>query len=136
MRMLYQGVNARDLRGSTVADYLVNIEAHFEVVDEGEVIYSELDFPVAELARELTLWISVGESDASDFSFSSISFEEPGAVVISRSPDGWEVGSMFTPTVKSEPIDWPTLSVSVEEFVARVQRDIAGMGIDPSFIRP
>lgn len=29
MRVLYRGINAIDLRGSTVADYLVNIEAFF-----------------------------------------------------------------------------------------------------------
>ncbi|WP_456302593.1 DUF7878 domain-containing protein [Streptomyces tendae] len=133
--MLYQGINARDLNGSTVADYLINIEAHFKVIDGSGTIYSESDFPVAELARELIRWVSVGESEATDFSFLSISFEEPGAVTVTRGPEGWSVGSMFTPEMKSEPVDWCALSSGIQKFVECVERDVAGMGIDPVFIR-
>ncbi|MFE9649904.1 hypothetical protein ACFYO0_38500 [Streptomyces sp. NPDC006365] len=134
--MLYRDFNANDLRGSTVADYLVNIEAFFEVVDGREVIYSEPCFPVAELARELARWLQLGESRAPDFHFSSLSFEDPGAVVILRGESGWTVGSMFTPEVKTAPIPWDGLVTCKGDFISDVWRDVQGLGISPDFLDP
>lgn len=134
MRMLYRDINARDLQGVTLADFLVNIEADFEVADDSEVIYSELSFPVAELARELARWISEGEPQASDFEFSSLSFENPGAVRILRRSSGWVVGSVFTPEVESSPIPWGELVTCISEFIVDVQQDLADLGINPEFV--
>lgn len=136
MRMLYRDINANDLRGSTVADYLVDIEAFFEVVDGREVIYSEPYFPVAELARELARWMPLGESRAPDFHFSSLSFEDPGAVMIIRGEAGWTVGSMFTPEVKSAPVPWDGLTACIADFISDVRRDVLGLGISPDFLDP
>ncbi|MEU3901295.1 hypothetical protein [Streptomyces sp. NPDC045251] len=132
--MLYREINASDLRGSTVADYLVNIEATFEVVDGREVIYSEPFFPVAELARELARWVSLGEVRAPDFFFSSLSFEESGAVRILRSQSGWTVGSMFTPEAKTAPVSWNGLAACIDEFIATVRRDVIELGFSPDLI--
>lgn len=41
-----------NLQGDTFADHLVNVEADFEIVEGDVAVYSELDFPMAELARE------------------------------------------------------------------------------------
>lgn len=131
MRMLYRDFNANDLSGSTIVDYLVNIEAFFEVVDGREVIYSEPYFPVAELARELVCWLPLGESRAPDFRFSSLSFEDPGAVMMLRRESGWTVGSMFTPEVKSSPISWSGLTACAGDFISDVRRDVLGLGISP-----
>jgi len=134
MRLLYRDTNATDLRGSTIADYLVNIEAFFEVVDGREVIYSEPYFPVVELARELAHWLPLGESRAPDFHLSSLSFEDPGAVMILRGESGWRVGSMFTPEVKSAPIPWDRLAVCIGDFISDARRDVLGLGISPDFL--
>ncbi|MBG0831664.1 hypothetical protein HS041_28445 [Planomonospora sp. ID67723] len=136
MRMLYREINASDLRGATVADVLVNVEAFFEIVDGSEVIYSESCFPVAELARELARWVSTGEPQAPDFSFSSLSFEDPGAVRIIRGQSGWAVSSIFTPELQSDPISWGELAACIDKFIASVRRDVIKLGIVPDFIDP
>ncbi|MEU1287898.1 hypothetical protein [Kitasatospora sp. NPDC005856] len=134
MQMSYTQISTSDLQGTTLADYLVNIEAEFTVTDAGEVIYTESCFPVAELARELLRWISPGEHQAADFLFASISFEDPGAVRIRHGLAGWTVGSMFTPDVDSAPLPWPDLVSAINEFATAVRRDLRTLGIDPAFI--
>ncbi|MFJ1841403.1 MULTISPECIES: hypothetical protein [unclassified Streptomyces] len=134
MRILYDAINASDLRGSTIADYLVNIEASIEVVDGCDVIYKEPYFPVAELARDLARWVSLGERKAPDFLFASLSFEEPGAIRILGSGSGWTVGSIFTPEVKSSPVSWENLTACINEFVTDIRRDVLELGISPDFI--
>jgi|SRR3954471_1781767 hypothetical protein len=131
MRMIYRDINVRDLQGETLADLLVNIEADFQVIDDSRVIYSESAFPVAELARELARWISLGEQQLSEFCFSSLSFEDPGSVRITPDPSGWVVRSMFTPEIESYPVSWLELVARISEFVADVKRDVAKLGIDP-----
>ncbi|WP_139275471.1 hypothetical protein [Mangrovactinospora gilvigrisea] len=134
--MIYSELNADDLRGCTIADYLISIEASFQVVDRSAVIYAEDCFPVAELARELGRWIASGEGAAGDFSFESLSFEDPGAVQISRAEPGWQVGSIFEPTTTSAPQSWAELEDRVGDFISNVRRDVLGLGIDPHFIGP
>ncbi|MDX3853337.1 hypothetical protein [Streptomyces sp. AK02-01A] len=134
MKILYGAINANDLRGATIADYLVNIEASIKVVDGRGVIYEEPYFPVAELARELARWVSLGEKQAPDFLFASLSFEEPGAVQILGSGSGWTVGSMFTPELKSSPVSWGEVAACIDAFVTDVRRDVLELGISPDFI--
>ncbi|GAA2289057.1 hypothetical protein GCM10010145_69200 [Streptomyces ruber] len=134
MRMKYRNFNADDLQGTTLADYLVNVEADFEIVDGGEVVYSELAFPVAELARELAHWVTPSEEGAEDFHFVSLSFEDPGAVKFVRGAEGWIVGSALTPDRESSPCSWRQLTAIIEEFVGNVRRDMEEIGIDPIFV--
>ncbi|WP_121716568.1 hypothetical protein [Streptomyces sp. E5N91] len=134
MKILYDAINANDLRGSTITDHLVNIEASIEVVDGRGVIYEEPYFPVAELARELARWVSLGEKQAPNFLFASLSFEEPGAVQILDSGSGWTVGSMFTPELKSSPVSWGEVAACIDAFVSNVRRDVLELGISPDFI--
>ncbi|MFF7153637.1 hypothetical protein [Streptomyces sp. NPDC008139] len=134
MRILYDAINSSDLKGSTIADYLVNIEASIKVVDGCDVIYEEPYFPVAELARDLARWVSLGERRAPDFLFASLSFDELGAVRILGSGSGWTVGSMFTPEVKSSPVSWDELAACINEFVTDVRQDVLELGISPDFI--
>jgi hypothetical protein len=89
---------------------------------------------VAELARELGRWVALGEEQAPDFLFESLSFEEPGAVRILGSGSGWTVGSIFTPDVNSSPISWDEIVACVNEFVTSVRRDVLELGISPDFI--
>lgn len=44
MRLNYQNFNVDDLRGSTLADYLVNVEADFEIDKGSDVIYLNRHF--------------------------------------------------------------------------------------------
>lgn len=132
MQWKYENFNLADLQGTTLADYLVNVEADFEIVDGDDLIYDELAFPVAELAREISEWLS--RAEGADFNFESLSFEDPGAVRILSAPDGWIVGSALTPEKMSAPQSWRELSASINEFIWCVRRDLQRSGVDAEFV--
>ncbi|OEV10576.1 hypothetical protein [Streptomyces nanshensis] len=134
MRWNYMNFSVADLRGDTLADYLVNVEADFEIVEAGNEVYAEPAFPVAELARELSRWISVSEREPTDFCFASLSFEDPGAVRILRGAEGWLVGSALTPGELSSPQQWQELTEGIIEFIGHVRRDLEQVGIDTAFV--
>jgi hypothetical protein len=107
---LVSDIDDRDLRGSTLADYLIAIDADLEIREDGRIIYAEPTFPVVELARSLASWIAIGERE--NFVFESLSFEESGVVTIARARDGWCLSSVFTPDVVSSEIDDSELASS------------------------
>lgn len=128
MIMTYSNLNSGDLRGLTVADYLISIEADFQICDGSLVVYEEPFFPVVELARSLHIWVLRGEGR--DFVLDSLSFEEPGAVTIVRGDSGWVFGSMFTPEVSSSEVGWSEVQECIVEFETRVWTDLAALGIE------
>jgi hypothetical protein len=132
----YSEIDLSELHGSTLADFLVNMEANIEVVDGDRIIYQELSFPVVELARELSAWMARedAEIDGSDFTFSSMSFDVDGAIEIKRLPAGWVIGSVFTPEVRSAPMPWEDLSNALNRFVGRVRSDVQRLGFDPDHL--
>ncbi|MBO0802099.1 MAG: hypothetical protein J2P25_03365 [Nocardiopsaceae bacterium] len=132
----YSNFNAKDLSVRALPDLLVHIEADLKILDRGEVIYSEVAFPVAELARELARWIASLDDGASDFAFSSMSFEEAGAVEVIATPRGWSLGSVFVPGVRSQPVAQADMVTMLNGFIARVLRDVDEIGLDSSMILP
>lgn len=127
--MTYTNLNAEDLRGSTVADYLIGIEADFEIRDGDQLIYEEPYFPVVELARGLNAWLQRHEDQ--DFVFDSLSFDEPGAVTIARLEHGWVFGSIFSPAQRSSVLHWSAVEECVGAFIAKVRADLVSLGVDP-----
>jgi hypothetical protein len=77
--MTYTNFTRDDLRGATPADFLIAIDADLAILDESRRVIREVDFPVVELASSLRVWSSLGSGE--EFSFDSMSFEEPGVVV-------------------------------------------------------
>jgi hypothetical protein len=133
MELTFCNLTAADLRGGTLGELLVHIEADFGLRDGDRDMYSERLFPVAELAIELVDWIS-GSDGRGDFRFRSLSFEEDGAVIIAQTPEGWVGGSVFDSESWSAPVNWQQLRDLIADFVRSVRRGVAGLGIDPSFI--
>jgi hypothetical protein len=134
MEMTYENLSADDLRGSTLADYLIAIDADFKVLDGAEVVYAEPYFPVVELARALALWAGTDEDDAEDFVFESLTFDEPGAVVVARSAEGWVFGSRLTPGVTSSVLDWEEVRRAVGSFERQIREDVVRLKADPRSI--
>jgi hypothetical protein len=132
IKFLYEDLNSDDLRGYTVADLLVNVEADFQIVHLGRIIYSELAFPVAGLAREFAIWLNGARERG--FDFASLSFDESGAVAIHRVGDGWSVGSIFEPDKEISPLPWSEVRLAIDEFINRVRSDAEVLGLDNSFI--
>lgn len=78
----------------TLADVLVRVTADLSIVVEDRVVYSEVDFPVVELAVALVRWCELPGCGRVDFEFDSMSTPEPGWVWIRREGAGWRVGSL------------------------------------------
>lgn len=121
-------IDDRDLRGSTLADYLIAIDADFEIREGDRIIYAEPRFPVVELARSLASWMTDGERD--DFAFESLSFEESGVVTITRTRVGWRLSSIFTPEVVSSDIYNSELDACIQEFIDRAATYLTERGHD------
>jgi hypothetical protein len=134
----YSEIDLSDLRVNTLADFLVNMEADIEILDQDRIIYRERSFPVVELARELASWMARegAEKDVEDFSFFSVSFDVDGAIEIEMFPSGWVIGSVFVPEVRSAPMPWGDLADALNQFVARVRSDVHRLGFDPDDLVP
>ncbi len=130
----YTNFTTRDLRGSSLGELLVNIEADLTISDGDRIVYSEPLLPVAELAMELAAWIRQQKDDREDFSFDSISLEESGSVRIRASQGKWVIGSVFEPDAWTRPIGDEALAAEIGRFFAGVRADVAAAGIDPRFM--
>jgi hypothetical protein len=127
--MTYTQFSTDELRGTTQADYLVSIEGDLRITDDRDYVYDEPSFPVAELARSLLVWLA--GPDRADFEFDSMTFEEVGAVAVRRSEGGWVFSSVFSPGSASAPVDWAEAERCIRSFIAQVEDDLRGLGVDP-----
>ncbi|MEV5433396.1 hypothetical protein [Streptomyces sp. NPDC052701] len=134
MEFRYDHLTTQDLRGTSRAELLVNIEANLSVVDADGPVFQEDLFPVAELARDLSRWAAQPEEKRENFEWESMSYDEKGTVRIHATEAGWRLGSVQTPDSWSRPVSWPELLGSIRDYVARVRRDIEALGIDSAFI--
>ncbi len=128
--MTYDRLNTDELRGSTQADYLVSLDAHFRLVDGDLAFYDEPAFPVVELARSLSIWLDAPERG--DFEFDSMSYEEVGSVAVRQSDAGWTFESVFAPNASTAPVDWAEVDRCCREFVSKVEADLVTLGLDPA----
>lgn len=128
MKMNYTNIDDSDLRGDTLADYLIAIDADFEILDGDRIIYSEPMFPVVELARSLSSWIVMGERG--NFAFDSLSSDESGLVTITRGGAGWHFSSMLTPELVSSEVDMSEVEACIQEFIHHVAADLGERGHD------
>ena len=128
--MTYAQLSTDEVQSTTRADYLVSIEGDLQITDDGDDVCDEPSFPVVELARSLLMWLA--EPDRADFEFDSMSFEEVGAVAIRRSDGGWVFSSVFSPDAASAPVDWVEVERCIRSFIAQVEDDLRGLGVDPA----
>ncbi|MGP0223698.1 DUF7878 domain-containing protein [Paenarthrobacter sp. NCHU4564] len=63
--------------------------------------------------------------------FDSMSFEELGAVSLTRGSSGWRVGSVFSPDVVSNPLDWSEVESGCRQFLSQIEFDLLSLGLDP-----
>ncbi|MFJ4536723.1 hypothetical protein ACIP39_12260 [Streptomyces tibetensis] len=112
---------------------LLDIEAELSICEQGRVVWSEEEFPVAELAYHLALWLRAPTAGREEFELDSMQAEE-GLIRVVNSDDGWRVGSILTPDFWTSPIAWEALVTAIQDFDRSVREGIATMGIDPAFI--
>lgn len=134
MILSYANFTTQDLRGDSVEQLFTNIEADLRIFDGERVVYSEVLYPVAELAAELARWIQESTDRREDFELNSMSFAEKGSVRIVRGADGWRIGSVFSPDAYSRPLSEDELIAEIRGFVVQVRADVTGAGIDPRFL--
>lgn len=127
--LTFERLSADELQGSTVADFLIAIDAYFKMSDGALTVLEDPEFPVVELARNLNQWLN--NSDGTDFSFDSMSYEEAGVVTVKQSASGWVFGSVFAPDVESPPNSWAEVEQGVRTFVSNVAQGLLASGVDP-----
>lgn len=103
-------------------DALLNVVATFRLEADGRTLYSEVDFPIVELAADLRRWAAFPMHARSDFDFESLESEEVGLVRFHRVGSMWAVGSVLqhnpSPAVHSD-ID---VEQACREFIAAVEQ--------------
>ncbi|MFF4881203.1 DUF7878 domain-containing protein [Streptomyces nigra] len=112
---------------------LLDIEAELSIWEQGRVVWSEEQFPVAELAYHLALWLQSPDAGHEDFELDSMQAEE-GMIRIVNSGQGWQIGSIFTPDFWTAPVSWDVLVSEIKHFDRSVREGVTAMGIDPAFI--
>ena len=138
MRFVCRNFGAPDLarRGLTadsapLAVLLLDIEADFVISDDDVVVWSEDEFPVAELARALSFWLDLPEGVRGWFTFDSMAYDVPGAVRIVAREEDWRVGSVFAPDIWSSPVAWASLRKDLAAFVDAVRDQVIALGVTP-----
>lgn len=127
--MTYERLKMDELRGTSQADYLVSLDADFQIRQGDAVLYQEPYVPVVELARSLLIWLD--DVRRGDFQFESMSFDEVGSVTIRRTPLGWVFDSVFSAGGSSTPVGWAEVDRCSRERVARVEGDLLALGLRP-----
>jgi hypothetical protein len=94
IRLRHSNLRADPDRLNDPTDVIVNLEADVRLEIDGDVIYEELSFPLAELACALARWMPIPLSERPDFEFDSMSSEEIGLLWIRRVDGTWRVGSI------------------------------------------
>lgn len=75
-------------------DAVLGVVGNFVIVVRDKILYSEVDFPLVEFARELKAWLErVGEKQH-DFEYDSAEAAEPGLVWVRQEESGWRIGSI------------------------------------------
>ncbi|UVS80891.1 hypothetical protein [Actinokineospora sp. UTMC 2448] len=139
MRFEYENLNADDLRGATVLEYLVNVEADVRLLDDaGEVLYSESDFPVLELACHLLAWWQDGAERGPftlDDTMVGSSFSEPGVIRFDPVDGGqWLFSSVFHPDRSGYRVTAAEMAAAVSEFAERLRADLPALRLDPALV--
>ncbi|MGW9310181.1 DUF7878 domain-containing protein [Saccharomonospora azurea] len=118
---------------SARGELLVHVEADISILDAGQELYSEILFPVLELASGLHDWVSADSSRRSNFEFESMSFEEVGVVRIVKFDSGWRVGSIYQPGLWSKSYSLDDIDFEVLRFTREVRAEAESMiGVDLS----
>ena len=63
-----------------------------------------------------------------------MSFDEVGALTVTRSPAGWVVGLIFDDVRASDPLPWEAVAAELDSFVERVGAAISALGFDREFV--
>lgn len=103
-------------------DILVRTGVDLAIISEGQVIYSETDFPVVELAAALSEWIRRPLSPGRQFTFDSMSTPKPGWVWIRGDENGWFIGSTRSRAIDDHRISDQELLVAIRSFVNLTRR--------------
>ncbi|WP_237305341.1 DUF7878 domain-containing protein [Streptomyces sp. SAT1] len=112
---------------------LLDIEAELSVRENERVLWREEQFPVAELAYHLALWLQSPAAGHDDFELDSMQAEK-GLIRIVDTRGGWRIGSAFAPDFRTSPVTWDSLVAELRQFDRVVREGVTALGIEPAFI--
>ncbi|MYR57815.1 hypothetical protein GTY54_16775 [Streptomyces sp. SID625] len=112
---------------------LLDIEAELSVRENERVVWREEQFPVAELAYHLALWLQSPAAGHDDFELDSMQAEK-GLIRIVNTHEGWRIGSAFAPGFWTSPVTWGSLVAELRQFDRVVREGVTALGIGPAFV--
>ena len=109
---------------------LLAIVAEFSILIDGEVWFSQPEFPVVELAAQLGPWL--GQGATGDFFYRSLEADEPYLISFRKLDQSWRLASPWQRHPETSPVDPRQPS---EDFVRRLTaetRQTLGVDITPA----
>jgi hypothetical protein len=111
---------------------LLNVVADFQLVVDHQVLWSEANFPVIELAWQLSTWLAESPKTLGPFSYDSLESEVPGLVCFEPSASGWSVASAYQARPSLARFSMEELCEAAREFIERVRASVQqAHGFDP-----
>jgi hypothetical protein len=111
-------------------DVLLGITADLSILVDEELIFSEPDFPLVELACQLGKWVHSPGAGRGDFQLDSMESDVRGIVKIEAAGDGWRIGSEYEGrSGPAKSLEEVTLAIRafLDQLVLRCQ---AELGVD------
>ena len=102
-------------------ELLLRVVAVFLISQDGRELFTEVEFPVVELAYQLWRWQHSRDSARNSFSYESMESEDR-LLWFSPDSDGWTIGSGNTPIAFH--LDMAQIQNASERFIERVLSEI------------
>jgi hypothetical protein len=116
---------------------LLNVVADFRVVVGHRVLFSEVSFPIIELANQLDRWLASDAQSPSEFIYSSLESNIAGIIRIAPGIQGWHVSSAFAEFADSTPFSLAEIVAAARGYVSAVEQSVLSeYGFRPSELSP
>lgn len=130
---MYQGPGPDLSRlGPTDPEWLVVVGGVLGIRADGELVFEQVDFPVADLVRQLGRWQETGMPAGVPFDFATdLHMEEQGVLTFQREGEAWRIRSLWEAVPGGALVEPDAFERAVAGFVAAAREAIqAAWGVD------
>ena len=118
-------------------DRLLNVVADFRLVVGNRILFSEANFPIIELAKQLDRWLASVAQSPSAFVYSSLESNVAGIIRIAPGVQGWHISSAFAEFADSTPFSLAEIVAAARSYVTEVEQSVLSeYGFRPSRLSP
>jgi len=116
---------------------LLNVVADFQLLVDHQVLYSEAEFPVVELASQLSAWLATSPSGPKPFSYDSLESDELGLVRFEPQAGAWLVAAVHQSRPSLARFSTAELHEACLRFIEQVRSTVQrAHGFDPFASQP